>query len=168
MKPIRIIGIGNTFAGDDAIGPLITRRLEGHQVSFVEIIEAGLSGLNLLSLMDGAEVVLLIDAILSGHSPGTIHRLEIPQELNTLRTYAWSSNSSSTHSFGLAESLILSNTLATLPSTVIVFGIELQQTTLGEPCSSAINQAIEMLTQYVQEEIDKAVFNLAGRVVPAK
>lgn len=168
MKPIRIIGIGNIFAGDDACGAHLGKRLDAQHSELVEVIEAGLSGLNLLDLMEGAEVVILIDAILSGQTPGNIHRLEIPRDLNILNTQAWSSASPSTHSFGLAESLILGNTLGTLPSTVMVFGIEIRQTTLGAGFSVEVNQAIETLTRSVQEEIEKAVLDIVGRALPAE
>jgi len=154
MKPIRIIGIGNAFAGDDAVGTLLVRRLDFDHSETVEIVEAGLSGLSLLDIMEGAETVILIDAIHSNQAPGTIHRLEIPRDLEILHTHAWGSKSPSTHSFGLGESLTLGATLGTLPPTVVVFGIEIRDTTLGENPSSEVHQALDDLTIHIQNEVE--------------
>ena len=155
MKPIRVIGIGNAFAGDDAIGTLLTGRLDFNHSRIVEVIEAGLSGVNLLDLMEGAEAVILIDAIHSGQTPGTIHRLEIPRDLKVLNAPGWNSPSSSTHSFGLGESLTLGATLGTLPQKVIVIGIELRHTTPGENPSPEVNQELGNLIIHIQKEVER-------------
>jgi len=168
MKPIRIIGIGNALAGDDAMGTHLVQQFDANYSDLVDVIVAGLSGLNLLDLMDGAEAVIVIDAILSGQAPGTIHRLTIPQDLKALGSYAWSSNSPSTHSFGLAASLILANALKTLPSTVIVLGIELRQTDLGNSFSPEVNQGMSRLPQLVRHEIEAAVSGMGKRALPAE
>ena len=168
MKPIRILGVGNIFAGDDAIGAQIGGKLEFNRSELVEVVEAGLSGLHLLDLMEGAEAVILIDAIFSGRPPGTIHRLEIPRDLAVLDTRAWNSQYPSTHSFGLGESLTIGATLRTLPPTVVVFGIEVRHTTFGENLSPEVHQATETLIKCVQTEVEKAVSHIGMRGVPAE
>ena len=148
------MGIGNGMAGDDALGAWAINHFDTNQSGGVEVIDAGLSGWNLLDLMDGAKAVILVDAILSAQAPGTIHRLEIPRDLNRLKKQEWSSNLSSTHSFGLAETLILGETLGLLPSTVIVFGIEIQQATIGESPSPSTLQAMADLHVHISQEIE--------------
>jgi len=51
--PIRIIGVGNLFRADDAVGLLAAQRLKGLVQDRAEVIEAELAGLNVLDLMSG-------------------------------------------------------------------------------------------------------------------
>lgn len=60
----RIICIGNRYVLDDAAGPRVHDRLCGRPLpEGVELIDGGLGGLDLLRHMDGAERVVLVDAV---------------------------------------------------------------------------------------------------------
>ena len=157
MKPIRVIGIGNNMAGDDAIGSLIIKALKTKLLADVELIEAGMSGLGILDFMKGADVVILIDAVRSGRIPGTIHRLVIPDDLGLLMQSAWNSGATSTHGFGLGDSLTLSHTLRTLPPATLVYGIELGQTEMGTEVSSNVLQAIEAVVLAIEKDVEAHV-----------
>jgi hydrogenase maturation protease len=157
MKPIRIIGIGNSMAGDDAIGPLVIKALEAMPLDDVELIEAGMSGFGILDLMKGADVVIVVDAVQSGNPPGTIHRLVIPDDLRLLMQSAWNSGTTSTHGFGLGETLTLSHTLGTLPSITLVYGIELGQTKIGTGVSSHVIEAIKSVVLAIEKDVEAQV-----------
>lgn len=154
MKPIRIIGVGNIFAGDDAIGPLIINALKAKSWGEVDLIEAGVSGLQMLDLLNGAEGVIVIDAVQSGKPPGTIHRLTIPNDLGLLLQSSWSSKAMSTHGFGLGEVLTLGQTLGTLPQTLLVYGIELGQTELGAEVSSNVKDIIDTVVLRIEKDVE--------------
>ncbi len=154
MKPIRVIGIGNTMAGDDAIGPLIIKAMKANPLEDVELIEAGMLGLGILDFMKGADAVIVIDAVQSRQAPGTIHRLVIPDDLGLLMQSAWNSGTTSTHGFGLGETLTLSHTLGTLPPTTLVYGIELDQTEMGTEVSSTVIEAIEAVVSAIEKDVE--------------
>jgi len=154
MKPIRVIGIGNALAGDDAIGTLAIHALKAKQLNNVELLEAGLAGLGILDLMNGADTVIFIDAVQSGQQPGTIHRLVIPDDLGLMVQSSWDSGATSTHAFGLGETLILSHTLGTLPSTTLVYGIELGQTNIGAEVSSTVKGAIKKVVSVIENDVE--------------
>lgn len=154
MKPIRVIGIGNSLAGDDAIGPLIIKTMKTKPLDDVELIEAGMSGLGILDFMKGADVVIVIDAVQSHQAPGTIHRLAIPNDLGLLMQPVWNSGTMSTHGFGLGETLTLSHTLGTLPPTTLVYGIELGQTEMGTEVSSTVIEAIEAVVSAIENDVE--------------
>jgi len=154
MKPIRVIGIGNILAGDDAIGPLIIKAMKAKPLDDVELIEAGMSGLGILDFMRGADAVIVIDAVHSHQAPGTIHRLVIPEDLGLLMQPAWNSGTMSTHGFGLGETLTLSHTLGTLPPTTLVYGIELVQTEMGTAVSSTVIEAIEAVVSAIEKDVE--------------
>lgn len=157
MKPIRVIGIGNSMAGDDAIGPLIIQAIKANPLDDVELIEAGMSGLGILDFMKEADAVILVDAVQSGNSQGTIHRLVIPDDLGLLMQPAWNSGNTSTHGFGLGETLTLSHTLGTLPPTTLVYGIELGQTRIGTDVSSKVIKAIKGVVSAIEKDVEAHV-----------
>lgn len=157
MKPIRVIGIGNSMAGDDAVGPLIIQAMRAKPLDDVELIEAGMSGLGILDFMKGAEAVIFIDAVQSGNPPGTIHRLVIPHDLGLLMQSAWNAGTTSTHGFGLGETLTLSHTLGTLPPNTLVYGIELGQTKIGTGVSPHVIEAIKSVVSAIEKDVEAHV-----------
>ena len=154
MKPIRIIGIGNSMAGDDAIGPLIIKAMKAKPLDDVELIEAGMSGLGILDFMKGADAVIVIDAVQSGNSSGTMHRLVIPDDLGVLMQSAWNSGTTSTHGFGLGETLTLSHTLGTLPPITLVYGIELGHTNIGANVSTPVREAMNCVISAIENDVE--------------
>ncbi len=158
MGLVRIIGLGNVLAGDDGVGILAARRLKarlGKQQADlvevqVEVIEAELVGLEVLDLMEGADVVMLVDAARSGHPPGTLHRLEVSDGPigKTLFPH-------STHALNAVDALELGRTLGTLPPRVIVFGIEAGTLRAGEALSPEVARALEGVTERLAREVEQ-------------
>jgi len=155
MSPIRIIGIGNLLAGDDAIGIHVAQQLKSDNLKGIDILEVSQGGVGLLDLMDGAETVILIDAIKSGKPPGTIHCLESPGGMDQISNLASFSLTPSTHAIGLHEVLVLGQTLGRLPPTLMLYGIELDQVALGKPPSQKIIQAGERVQALITHRLRK-------------
>jgi len=143
MAKMKIIGLGNPFMGDDAVGVLVARKLRQYEQTSVFIVEGGLAGLNLLHEMEGTDTLVLIDAVHSQSKTGTIFRFTIPQDLEKIGTLAWGTSASSTHSFGLAEALTLAHTLEALPAHVVLYGIELGQIQKGQTLSPTVSKAMK-------------------------
>ncbi len=81
MQPrILIAGIGNIFLGDDAFGVEVAQRLAGCALpEDVRVVDFGIRGLDLAyALLDGYEMVILVDAAPRGGRPGTLYVLEVP------------------------------------------------------------------------------------------
>lgn len=147
---VRIIGLGNEWRGDDAAGLVAARRLREKIGKGAQVIEAQQAGTDLLDLMDGALVVLLIDAVSSGKPPGTIHRLDA-----STGPIARNLACRSTHGVGVAETIELGRTLGRLPERVIIYGIEVAETgwgpSLSQPIEEAVGHVVERITQEVEE-----------------
>lgn len=155
IKDIRIIGIGNPFAGDDAIGLHVVRLLQTDHLQGVDISEVHHVGVELLDRFEGSDMVILIDAVQSGETPGTIHCVEYPPDMDEVSQLAAFSQSSSTHAFGLCEVLALAETLGQLPPHVILFGIELDQTKMGEPPSPKVIEAGEQVRHLIHQRLQQ-------------
>ncbi len=74
----RIIGVGQEWAGDDGVGIAVVRKLReaGSEFDLVELDEPS----RLIDLLtDGADPVVLIDALLDDGPPGRVLRIDEPQ-----------------------------------------------------------------------------------------
>ncbi len=111
-----IVGIGNALRGEDAAGLLAARSLTNLDAEAIEIQD---DILGLLDRWNGYETVILIDAVVSGAPPGTVHCWNVHQDKIPFDTFACS-----THSFGVAEAIELGKILDRLPCNLWIVGIE--------------------------------------------
>ncbi len=153
--PILLVGIGQSLRGDDAAGLEAVRLW---QESFpentldVQVDLCELPGLNLLDLLAGTSTAILVDAVISGAEPGTIHRLDREQ------LAAFMPGSSSAHGWGVAETLALGSLMdpLALPGKIILIGIEVRQMELGAGLSRDVKNALGDVVRVIQEEIEQA------------
>lgn len=114
-----VIGIGNEFRSDDAIGILLSRRLKEKLPSSFKVSESQAGVVELLEIWNGYDSVYIIDAASSGSEPGTIFRFDANKEILPNNTFNYSS-----HSFSLAETIELARKLNRLPRRLIIYGVE--------------------------------------------
>ena len=68
-----VLGLGNEYAGDDAVGVLAVRALRGELAGGADVVESAASGMALLEVFAGYDRAVVVDAIRTGRSPaGTI------------------------------------------------------------------------------------------------
>jgi hydrogenase maturation protease len=131
-----IIGIGNEYRGDDAVGLIVARRLRGRLSASVKVLEQTGDGAALMEAWRGVETVIVIDAVASGAAPGAIHRFDAntrPISKNAFRC--------STHAFGVAEAIELSRALGEIPQSLVVYGIEGKNFAAGVGLSPEVEKA---------------------------
>ena len=116
--PVRILCIGSP-AEPDNLGFLAAHALMGQfDPEQVEVLALDRPGPRLIEHMRGADTVILVDAVKSGAAPGTLHRLE-GHALDGLVAHQTSS-----HGFGLAETLALADRMGELPTHLKFLGLE--------------------------------------------
>ncbi len=145
---VRIIGVGNPFRGDDAVGILVARQLAGLDLPGVQILERSGEGTALMEAMQGCETLYLIDAMQSEASPGEILRFEAHDEPLPAHFSA-----TSTHAFGVAEAIEMARLMGELPSKLIVYGIEGKNYAAGQNLSLEVEHAIPILVDRLREEL---------------
>ncbi len=134
-----VIGCGNLLAGDDGAGVEILRRLEEKGDCGCELRAVPGAGVELLECFEEADVILLLDAVLSGAAPGTLHLLPLPWP--GIEPRALSSLSS--HGWGLAETLALQDALGGRAPGVMLLGVEVEAALPGACRSPAVEAAID-------------------------
>jgi len=147
MSRIRVIGCGNAAAGDDAVGLMaadVAERLLRDEPD-VEVVRAG-DPLRALDLMEGADAVVLVDAVRTGDGmrlPGELVRLE--------RDLGRAHQAVSSHGIGLQDVVGLATLLDRAPR-IVFWGVEAGRARAGEALSPAVADALHELAQDVAEE----------------
>ncbi len=73
---VLVLGVGNVLMGDEGVGVHVVRHLERVGVpEGVELLDGGTGSFFLLGPMQRARKIILIDATLDDHPPGTVQRL---------------------------------------------------------------------------------------------
>ncbi|MCB0212297.1 MAG: hydrogenase maturation protease [Anaerolineae bacterium] len=160
---LRVVGVGKPWATDDAVGPLIVRRLAARfedalpahhkiKLSFATVLEPAV---DLLYMINGCDILIIIDAVRSDAAPGTIHRHIWQPDLLESRGI----ERASSHGLGVREILALVGELNRLPKDVFLWGIEILSTepgdTLSPPVAMALDNVVEQLSQTLVSYIKK-------------
>jgi hydrogenase maturation protease len=142
-----IIGIGNEYRSDDAVGLLVARRLKKLVSDDVTVIEQSGEGAALMEAWKEADAVILIDAVQSGAEAGTIHRLDAQAQQIPQRFFRYS-----THAFSVAEAIELARALNQLPPRLLLYGIEGENFAAGTELSTEIMNAAEEVARRILTE----------------
>ena len=151
MTPARtlVIGIGNRYRGDDGFGCIVAaelacRALPGRSLPGVSCIEHDGEPAALMDCWQGADRVVLIDAVSSGAKPGTIFRFNLAQQAlpEAFKVF-------STHAFGVPQAIELARVLQKLPSQIAFIGAEGACFDAGEELSAALVQAVDAVVAEV-------------------
>jgi hydrogenase maturation protease len=146
---ILVIGVGNPYRGDDAVGLIVVERLKDQPaLKNVTLLEQSGEGAALMEAWRGADAVILVDAVSSGSVPGTIHRLDVSQRAIPANFFSYS-----THAFGLAEAIELARALNELPPRLVVYGIEGGNFAPGIDLSPEVEPAALAVIGLIEQEI---------------
>jgi hydrogenase maturation protease len=74
-----VAGVGNIFLGDDGFGVEVVRQFAGRPIpAGVEVVDIGIRGVHLAyELLDGCDLLVLVDASARGEPPGTVSVIEV-------------------------------------------------------------------------------------------
>ncbi|MDD1676249.1 MAG: hydrogenase maturation protease [Methanomicrobiales archaeon] len=131
---IRVICCGNPFRGNDAAGLHVLALLEKN-CPHLDAVDGGTGGLELISLMEGYDRVIIVDATSGIGSIGDVRvfRDGIP---------TWDVPGSSFHDIGIAEAVAIGKEIGVSPHVVLV-GIEAGTVMpLSETLEPAVAQAV--------------------------
>lgn len=137
---MRVVGIGNRYRHDDAVGLIVAERVGGTLLEGEPVA--------LLDAWEGADAVVVVDAVASGAAPGTVHRLDAVAEPLPPELFA-----ASTHHLGVADAVELARALGRLPKRLVVIGIEGACWEAGEGLSTEVEAAVESAADAVREEV---------------
>ena len=144
---VLVIGVGNPSRGDDGVGIELARRLARRPPPGTEVRESSGEGAGLMGLWDGADRVILLDAIRSGAAPGTVIRFDATADA-VPRDFCRCSS----HLFGVGEAIELARVMGRMPGRLVVVGIEGEGYGFGAPLSPAVEAALDEALKRVWDE----------------
>ncbi len=132
MKASRlVVGIGNVDRGDDGAGVMVARGLDSQGA----LDRRDCS--DLLELFELSDDVVVVDAMKSGRPPGTVVRL------NALVDPLPANTPSSTHGFGVSETVEIARRLGRLPGKLTIIAIEAGTFEWGVAITNPVKRAVE-------------------------
>ncbi len=161
MTRVLIAGMGNVLRHDDGLGVEIARRLaeRGTWPTTVRVIEIGTGGIHLVQeLMDGYDLLIVVDAVERGSEPGTVHVLEA--EVPDLETWDEDRRNdflADMHYTTPTRAMILAKALGILPPRTLIVGCQPEDArSLGIGLSEPVEHGIHAAIREIQELVSSA------------
>ncbi|WP_045211088.1 HyaD/HybD family hydrogenase maturation endopeptidase [Desulfonatronovibrio magnus] len=152
MKNILVLGVGNILLGDEGIGVRIVEKLE-QEYEFsenVRLMDGGTLGIRLMEYIMDCDFLIVVDAVLNKHPPGTVYRLE-GNDLRKSMAFK-----DSMHQADLLETLTHCELIGSRPESVII-GIEPKEyEPWSEKLTFEVERKIDDLCKAVLDEISAA------------
>ncbi len=154
--PVRILGCGNLLMGNDGVGLKVIEALhktELNNLKDLDIVDAGVCGLDLLSLFDDAIKVIIVDAVLANSPPGSVHRIEGKDLLEGAEFYPMVS----VHDVTITDVLKIGEQIQSLPEIVLI-GIEIGSpaTEITQEISSDVLKGVDKAIRIIREELSSS------------
>jgi hydrogenase maturation protease len=142
-----VLGVGNLLMADEGVGVRTIEALEASRrlPADVRVIDGGTSTHELLGDLENLELLVIVDAVASQESPGSIVYLEgdqIPSEF---------SNRLSPHQHGINDLLAKLRLLGRAPARLALLGVVPQRIQLGLELSPVVAAAVPVVCDRVVE-----------------
>jgi hydrogenase maturation protease len=160
--PILVLALGEATCGDEGLGPTLLKELKSqyrYAGGFVEFLECGTMGLDLLGSLVGRQAVLVLDALANGSGPGAVSVLEGAEVLR----YA-TGDSAAVHPGDAHEFLSTAAFLGDLPDHFYVVGVQPGNLHQGTALSRAVRKGLPIAATQAQGIIDHWLVELAEPV----
>jgi hydrogenase maturation protease len=147
LRKTLLVGVGNEYRSDDGVGLVVAREIHEKLIPSVTVKEESGEGVALMDAWQGFQNVIIVDAVSSGAMPGTIFRIDANKETVPIKFFHYS-----THAFSVSEAIELARTMNTLPSRLLVYGIEGAAFTAGVKISSRVKEAANQVIEQIVGE----------------
>lgn len=153
MADITVVGVGNTIMTDDGFGVRAAEALQQmtDYPDFVQILDGGTLGMDLMPYIAGSKKLLFIDAINIEAPAGSYHQFT-GDELN-----AYFKDKISVHDLGLNDMLAVLKVTGEPVEEVIVIGVTPEIVTMGLELTEKIAAKVPETAAKAKEIVDKWV-----------
>lgn len=139
-----VIGLGNRWRGDDAVGPLVIEGLRTQGAGSLELQMGPADTLSLINAWAGFEKVILVDACCdTSQDDGTLlcidNALQTPSVLQSLQ------HPTSSHIIDLEQALNMSLAMGNAPDQLLIYAVVASAFTPGSEPSGPVRAAVEQL-----------------------
>jgi len=153
-RKVRIAGIGNALAGDDAVGQYAVEQIRRQQWAGVECVSESVPGPELFEELGGNDLLIVIDACRTGAADAGSILLFSPEEFKDSGVGLCSS-----HGLGLIDWIQLTDQAGEAQPEMMIFGVEAKQCDMGEGLSESVAQAVPALVECIRSRINPSCIN---------
>jgi hydrogenase maturation protease len=156
---VLVLGVGNILLGDEGVGVMLVEALaQGYTLpAGVELLDGGTAGIELLDHIRKRDLLVIVDAMRSGHQPGTVYRVEgedVPAAFMTNIT---------PHQLGISNLLATAQLCDSLPERIVLFGVEPADISTGLGLSDSVAKGLMKLIPEVVIELSENGYILEQR-----
>ena len=146
-----ILGVGNVLLGDEGIGVRVVEEMENrfHFSDDVTLLDGGTAGIELLRYMEGRDLLIIIDAMRAGLTPGTLFRVEGDDVAQRFMSRI------SPHQIGLSDLLAATILSGQTPKRIVLFGVEPENLETGVALSAVVEKAVERVIDAIINELSQ-------------
>jgi hydrogenase maturation protease len=153
-----VVGVGNVLLRDEGIGCHVVHALEGIPLPDVKIIDGGTCP-DMLQLLEGADKLVIVDAVKGGGTPGQIYRFRLGDITLEQKPFL------SLHDVGLVDSLMLMQLWH--PDFIgigeaVIIGVEPREISWGLELSSELQEKMPQIIDAILSELNNT--NLKGEM----
>lgn len=142
VRPTVVMGLGNPLMGDDGLGLVVMERLQRHCFEpEIQFVDGGTAGIGLITEIEEAGMLLLLDAVHTDAEPGTLFVLTRDEIARFL------SIKISPHQLGLREALTLAELRGNLPLSLSLVGLQPANVGFGIGLSPTVAERITSMEE---------------------
>ena len=135
--------------GDDGVGVHVINLLKKEKLpEYVEVVDGGTNGLNLLNFIEGKDIVIIIDSIDLKKTPGEIIILKNEEIKKYFRLKC------SVHDIGLVDLLDTATLLNILPKSIILVGVQPDKISLQTELSETVRKSVPKIIDNIKKIIN--------------
>jgi hydrogenase maturation protease len=147
-RRVLVIGIGNTYRGDDAAGLAVAEWIRAAAPPDVTVVRHEGEPITLLETWNQACEVYLVDAVSADGEPGNVYRFDVTAEPLAPRL-----RPRGTHALGVADTIELARALGRLPRRLVSYGIEGGCFATGASLSPPVREAVALASERLLTEL---------------
>ena len=154
QKRIVILGVGNLLLSDEGVGVHVANQLmEMDLPEGVEVYEGGTDGFRLMSVVTGADRLIVVDAVKGGGEPGSIYRFDVNDAPSMPDSYK-----TSVHQIGILEVIHFSEFVGKgkTPEATII-GVEPKSLDMAMELTPEIAAKVPRVIELVLEAIQASL-----------
>lgn len=150
MRNIVVMGLGNLLYGDEGFGVHAVAQL-AQRWNFpphVQIVDGGTQGHSLLTFVEEADQLLILDTVDFGQTPGSViirKDAEIPAYLTAQKV--------SPHQNSFSEVLALAELRGKLPPEIVLIGVHPVSLTMGQALTQAVEDQLPVVLQLALNQL---------------
>ncbi|SHN62705.1 HyaD/HybD family hydrogenase maturation endopeptidase [Desulfovibrio litoralis] len=159
MKKVLVLGVGNIICKDEGLGVHAVKELmnEYDFPNNVELMDGGTLGVSLMGKLTDCDLLIVVDAVLGGHEPGSVYHL-INNDLRKSKAFR-----DSMHQTDLVDTLLLCELAGKRPECIVIGMEPYNWQDLGSELSPKIKERLPLLKQMIIEELNTQKIKVVKR-----